>query len=141
MILWLILAIGAAMLLYLGAKITTSDVVRVAKNAGFQGEDLIKAVAIAYAESRGNPNAVGDQDLAPERGPSIGLWQINIGSKAHPEMSSWNLTDPLTNARAALSVYQQAGNSFRPWSTFDPRDGSTPKYLAFLERANMEINT
>lgn len=137
---WLVLAGGALILLFLGAKIVTGNIAKVAQQAGFQGEDLAIAVAIAYAESRGNPNAVGDKELAPERGPSIGLWQINIGSRAHPEYADANLTDPQTNANAAFDVYQRAGNSFRPWSTFDPRDGSTPRYLAFLTRANKEVS-
>jgi hypothetical protein len=136
---WWILAIGAAMLLFLGHKLVTGDVAKVAQQAGFEGEDLVTAVAIAYAESGGNPNAVGDQTLAPERGPSIGLWQINIGNKAHPEYASANLTDPQTNADAAFDVYQSAGNSFRPWSTFNPRDGSNPRYLAFLTKARMDV--
>lgn len=107
----------------------------VAANAGFSGSDLVTAVAIALAESGGDPGAVGDKALAPTKGPSIGLWQINIGSKAHPEYASVDLTDPQTNANAAYAVYSAAG-SFRPWATFDPRDGSTPKYLAHLDTAN-----
>src|SRR6266404_5020546 len=121
---WWILAGGALVILYLGAKLTTGDVALVARQAGFSGTDLLTAVAIACAESSGNPNAVGDQTLAPDRGPSIGLWQINIGNKAHPEYADVDLTDPQTNANAAFEVYSSAGNSFRPWSTFDPRDGS-----------------
>jgi hypothetical protein len=131
---WWILTAGAFMLLYLGAKLETGGISKLAYNAGFRGVDLVTAVAIAYAESSGNPNAVGDQSLAPERGPSIGLWQINIGSKAHPDLAEWNLTDPLTNARAAFRVYQDAGNSFRPWSTF-----TSTRYQAFLQRANNEV--
>ena len=127
------------MLLFLGHKLVTGDVAKVAQQAGFSGEDLITAVAIAYAESGGNPNAVGDQTLAPERGPSIGLWQINIGNKAHPEYENVNLTDPQTNANAAFEVYSSAGSSFRPWATFDPRDGSHPRYLAFLTKARMDV--
>jgi hypothetical protein len=136
---WWVLAIGAAVLLYLGNKLVTGDVAKVAQQAGFSGQDLVTAVAIAYAESGGNPNAVGDQSLAPERGPSIGLWQINIGSKAHPQYASDNLTDPQTNANRAFEVYQEAGGSFRPWATFDPRDGSNPRYLAFLTKARMDV--
>lgn len=138
---WWIIAAGAAMLLYLGAKVGTSDVVQVARAAGFSGEDLAIAVAIAYAESGGNPNAVGDQALAPSNGPSIGLWQINIGTRANPGYASWNLTDPLTNAQVAYTLYQQGGGSFRPWSTFDPRNGSTPRYLSFLDKAKTEVRS
>jgi hypothetical protein len=134
-VIWWILGGGALLLLYLGAKLTGSDVVRVARNAGFTGDDLAIAVAIAYAESGGNANAVGDTSLAPERGPSIGLWQINIGSRAHPEYADVPLTDPQTNANAAFAVYQQAGSSFRPWSTF-----TNGAYQAHLDQATKEVN-
>ena len=85
--------------------------------AGFQGADLDTAVAIALAESAGNASAMGDQSLAPTNGPSYGLWQINVGSKAHPELAGANLYDPQTNANAAYAIYSAAGG-FRPWSTY-----------------------
>jgi soluble lytic murein transglycosylase-like protein len=130
MIFFILLLVGGAVLLYLGHKPSLGQIATAAKNAGFTGDDLAIAIAIAYAESGGNPNAVGDQNLAPDRGPSIGLWQINIGSAAHPEYASVDLTDPQTNANAAFDVYKQAGNSFRPWSTF-----LTGKYEAYLSQA------
>ena len=98
-----------------------------AANAGFNGADLQTAVAIALAESGGNPNIVGDQSLAPAKGPSYGLWQINVGSKAHPEYAGWNLLDPQTNAAAAYQVYAKAAGSFQPWSTF-----GNGRYQAFM---------
>lgn len=93
-----------------------------ARTAGFSGGDLAIAVAIAYAESSGNPNAVGDVDL----GRSIGLWQINLA--AHPEYSESELYDPQTNANAAYAIYQAAGESFKPWTTFNT--GAYTKYLS-----------
>jgi len=98
-----------------------------AANAGFSGFALFEAVAIAYAESSGDPNAVGDVDL----GRSIGLWQINL--RAHPEYTEEALYDPQTNANAAFAIYQQAGESFSPWSTFN-----SGKYSEFLDRATTE---
>jgi len=95
-----------------------------AANAGFSGMALQTAVAIALAESSGNPNAVGDLN----RGTSVGLWQINL--KAHPEFAGVNLRDPQTNANAAFSIYSAAGNSFSPWTTF-----RTGAYQAFLSSA------
>ena len=109
-------------------KLGASDLLAYASNAGFQGDDLSTAVAIALAESSGNPNAVGDLTITP--GGSVGLWQINL--KYHPEYTSDELRDPQTNANAAFAIYQAAGNSFSPWSTFKsgaylayvPQDGS-----------------
>jgi hypothetical protein len=117
--------------------LVSGQVAQAAAKAGFAGGDLITAVAIAYAESGGNPNAVGDTDLAPERGPSIGLWQINIGSRAHPQYAQDDLTNPEVNAQRAYEVYQREG--FRAWSTYDPRNGSVPKYLSYLDRAQQEV--
>lgn len=117
----LFLMIVASFLLYsyVGGKMNASDISGYAQQAGFTGDDLTVAVAIALAESSGNPNAVGDN------GQSIGLWQIY--TTAHPEFNGWNLKDPAVNAQAAFSVYQAAGNSFMPWSTF--KSGAYAQYL------------
>src|SRR5262245_34696002 len=89
-----------------------------AKNAGFMGADLIIAIAVALAESGGDPNALGDIDIPVPGSASFGLWQIN--SYWHPEAGpDFNLLfDPAVNAAAAFSVYVQAGHSFTPWTTF-----------------------
>ena len=119
----------------LTGNLSAGQIATYASSAGFTGNDLQTAVAVALAESSGNPSIYGDQNLAPTAGPSIGLWQINIGTNAHPEYANANLTDPATNAAAAFSIYVRAGYSFEPWATFDPRDGSTPRYLAYLPTA------
>jgi hypothetical protein len=116
-------------------KLSAADISGYASAAGFSGGDLATAIAIALAESSGNPQVVGDQSLAPTKGPSIGLWQINIGSKAHPELASQDLTDPQTNANAAYSIYQAAGYSFRPWSTF-----TNGAFRAYMSSAAAAVN-
>ena len=109
----------AAILLMAGGsimgKLSAQDIAGYASNAGFQGSDLVMAVAVALAESSGNPGAVGDLSITP--GGSVGLWQINL--KYHPEFAGWDLTDPQTNANAAYRVYTAAGDSFSPWSTYN----------------------
>lgn len=114
-------------------KLSASQIAALASSAGFQGEDLITAVAIALAESGGDPNAHGDLTL-PGSG-SYGLWQIYAHS--HPEFGPdfTQLYDPQTNANAAFSVYSAAGNSFTPWSTF--KGG---QYAAFLDNATDGVN-
>lgn len=62
---------------------------------------------VAYAESAGNPHA------ANPAGTGVGLWQIN--PKAH---GKGNWTDPLTNARKAVELYNESG--LAPWA--DSRD-------------------
>jgi soluble lytic murein transglycosylase-like protein len=103
--------------------LSQSDVMNYAQTAGFSGDDLNTAVAIAQAESSFNPNAVGDLNITP--GGSIGLWQVNL--KAHPEYTAAQLQDAQTNANAAYAIYQAAGNAFSPWTTYNT--GAYAKYL------------
>ena len=122
----------------------TPNIARAAYDAGFRGQDLLTAVAVAYAESGGNPNNYNPEVNAKGGTPpgmgSYGLWQIY--RKAHPEFASWDLTDPATNARAAFSVWQHgrspsgAQPSFWPWTTF--QHGSQ---LKFMPRAIAEVAT
>jgi Lysozyme like domain len=112
-----------------GSALSAAQIQQYAANAGFTGDDLNTAVAIALAESSGIPTEIGDKTLAPANGPSYGLWQINIGTNANPQFASWNLTDPQTNANAAYSIYQAWGNMFGAWSTF-----TSGAYLAYLSQ-------
>jgi len=112
-------------------NLSPQQIAEYASNAGFVGEDLITAVAIAMAESSGNPNAVGDLGITP--GGSIGLWQINL--RWHPEFTAEGLKDPQTNANAAFSVYTTAGDSFTPWSTY-----KTGAYVSHLPDAQNGVN-
>jgi hypothetical protein len=90
-----------------------TSIANVASQAGFRGADLVTAVAVALAESQGDPNAECHDCLGvPEW--SIGLWQINLN--AHPQYASVNLRDPLVNAQAAYAL--SGGNNFNAWSTF-----------------------
>lgn len=129
----LLIAAGAVAVLsiggvnYLMGDLTASQIKTLAINAGFTGQDLITSVAVALAESSGNPQALGDLDVGQG---SFGLWQIN--SYYHPEYGPdfTILYDPQTNANAAFSVYSAAGNSFTPWSTF--KNGT---YRSFVTQA------
>lgn len=94
------------------SKLSTAQIRQIATVAGFMGGDLETAVAIAKAESGGNPNAVGDLTL----GVSVGLWQINL--HFHPEYDHASLLDPQYNANAAWAIYDAAGSNFSPWSTY-----------------------
>lgn len=116
-------------LLYENGSILPTSIAGYAQNAGFSDSDLLIATAIAYAESSGNPGAVGDN------GDSIGLWQINLPN--HPEFQGQDLTNPQVNANAAFSIYSAAGNSFSPWTTF-----KTGAYLQdqYQQPAQDEIN-
>jgi hypothetical protein len=112
---------------------TISEIASVASNAGFEGQDLVTAVAVALAESGGNPQAWGDAGIGEG---SFGLWQIS--SKYHPEYGPdfTALYDPQTNANAAFAIYSAAGNSFSPWSTFN-----LGSYQEFMDSAAAAVAT
>lgn len=109
-------------------KYTADQIAPFARNAGFTPDVLEIAIAIALAESGGDPDAYNPETAAgaPAGEGSYGLWQIY--RKAHPLFATWNLRDPQTNACAASIVYQSARNSFGPWSTFQ-----NCAYVKFLE--------
>lgn len=116
-------------------KLQISQIIGLAQNAGFSGDDLAIAAAIALAESGGDPSAYNPEIAAgaPQGQGSFGLWQIYL--KAHPEYANANLFDPATNAGAAFAVYSRAGNSFRPWSTF-----KNNAYLAHLNDVSTTLD-
>jgi hypothetical protein len=118
-----------------GVKYNAQQIAQFASNAGFSGQDLTTAVAIALAESGGNPKAHGDTNIGSGTG-SFGLWQINADS--HPQFAP-NFTvlyDPTVNANAAFQTYANAGNSFSPWSTYN--DG---RYSAFMDEAAQAVGS
>lgn len=84
---------------------------KLAKDAGFSGDDIYVAIGVAMAESSGDPNAVGDG------GDSIGLWQIN--RPAWPNLGSVaELKDPANNARAAKHVHDHGRRGWGEWTTY-----------------------
>lgn len=109
-------------------RLSPAELAALLDQAGFDRDELVTGVAIALAESGGDPGGhrvvTRDQvDSVPgQTGPedSRGLWQINVD--AHPWGRSIDLYNPTVNARAARRVYQEAGGSWRPWSTFKLSD-------------------
>jgi Lysozyme like domain len=113
--------------------LSASQIAEYASAAGFSGDDLVTAVAVALAESGGDPNAHGDTDLGSGTG-SFGLWQIY--SDAHPEYKPFTqLYDPRRNANAAYAIYKEAGSSFTPWSTYNGGE-----YEEYLDNAQQGVN-
>lgn len=97
-----------------------------ALNAGWVDPHAAQvATAIALAESGGDASATNHNINGST---DYGLWQIN---SIHSDiLSSGQWSDPNSNSQMAYKVYSQAGNSFRPWVTYN-----TGKYLAFMPRA------
>jgi len=107
-----------------------------ARAVGLKGEKLKIAIAVALAESGGNPKAWGDRSL-PGKG-SRGLWQIYVmpGSKSGPPRF-WNnpkaLENPLTNAKSMMAI-GHGGKNWGPWTTY-----RTGAYRKFLKEADAAI--
>lgn len=118
-----------------GMRLSASQIALYAANAGFADEDLKTAIAVALAESGGDPEAYNPEKQAgtPDGLGSVGLWQIY--QYRHPEFQGEDLTDPQTNANAAFSIYDAAGRSFRPWSTY-----KSQAYLTHFAEAQAAVN-
>jgi len=104
--------------------------------AGFRGEGLITAVAVAGAESQPPYNTTSHNPDASTGDDSYGLWQINmLGSLGPARRKQFGLSrndqlfDPATNARAAYSI-SSGGSNWSPWTTY--KNG---KHRPFLDRA------
>ncbi len=101
----------------------------VAKKAGFSGENLVIAVAVAMAESGSNADAIGRN--------TYGLWQIlsyahpNMIDPASPDASRW--FDPYVNAGFAWSISNH-GATWRPWAVY-----TSGAYLRYMDRARTGV--
>lgn len=90
-----------------------AQVAVIAKGAGFTGDGLVRAVAVALAESGGNPQAV-NQNTDRQRSIDRGLWQIN--SYWHPEVSVAEAFNPAANAKHAYRI-SSGGTNWSQWAT------------------------
>ena len=123
-------------------KLTGSALVaHAAYTAGFRGQALLTAVAIAMAESRGNPSARKNDSIED----SVGLWQINIDprkswgrARARKHGGASGLMDPYENARAAYDISNQ-GKNFNPWSTYKQKKNSYTNWLGTAATAIRKI--
>ncbi|CCH33594.1 type VII secretion target [Actinosynnema sp. NPDC047251] len=111
------------------SRLSPEQIARHAHDAGFRGEDLTIAVAVALAESGGDPRAHNPRP--PD--DSYGLWQINmlgsLGPARRRELglsSDRELFDPRENAKAANRISGD-GRSWTPWSTYT--NGAYRKHL------------
>lgn len=99
---------------------TPAQVAAIAASAGFKGQALTKAVAVALAESGGNPQAV-NVNSDSTRSRDRGLWQIN--SRWHPEVSDAQAFNPVECARAAYRI-SSGGRNWQPWATWPVAAGA-----------------
>lgn len=116
---------GAAMQPPPGQPMPVDQIKQAAWNAGFRGDDLNHATAIAMSETSQGRNLVNNNE------GSYGLWQVH--HSAHPQYDTNQLvSDPQYSANAAYDIYKNAGNTFRDWTTYKPND---PRYQANLAAA------
>lgn len=101
------------------AKLSADQIKGYASAAGFKGDDLNVAVAVAFAESGGDPRS--HNPTPPD--DSYGLWQINMLGSMGPDRrkrfklkSNEDLYDPATNARVAYGIFQ--GSGWKAWTTY-----------------------
>lgn len=102
---------------------------RAAQAAGFVGNDLLDAVAVAGAESGYDPMAT---NLNTNGTTDFGEWQINT---VHPDVlaiGDWR--DPAVNARMAF-VIKRARGSWADWSSYN-----SGRYRAWLATSQQAIN-
>lgn len=116
------------------AQLSPTAIASYARAAGFSGQGLIVAVAVALAESGGNPGAYNPEAAAgtPSGSGSRGLWQVY--GQAHPQYNNDTLYNPAVNAVAAYSI-SGGGRNWRPWSTF-----TSGAYLRFMPDATAGVN-
>ena len=89
-------------------------VAQAAHDAGFTGNDLVIAIAVAKAESGWQPSAISPRNADGTK--DCGLWQINSIHRDLLRKSS--CSDPKANARMARQIWQNAHGSWSPWVTY-----------------------
>ncbi len=117
------------------SRLSPEQIAQHARAAGFNGQGLTIAIAVALAESSGDPRAHNSKP--PD--DSYGLWQINMLGAMGPERrrqygldSNRELFAPAVNARVANSLSKD-GKSWTPWATYT--NGAYRKYLDTARRA------
>ena len=83
------------------------------QQAGFPTSAIPQGLGVATAESGLRTDAVSP----PNSNGTVdrGLWQINSVHGKDPA----RLMDPAYNTQVAFELWRSAGNSWRPWSTFN----------------------
>lgn len=103
-------------------KLSRAQIADAMRKAGWPESAIPMGVAVALAESGGNPRAINRSN---RNGSSDhGLFQINTVHKKL--LTTGDPYNPVDNARMALKVYRDAGSKWTPWSVF--KSGSYRKF-------------
>ena len=92
--------------------LSASQIATVANSAGFTGDSLVTATAIALAESGGRTDVVNYLGC-------VGLWQIyqSVHAKKYPHWTTAWLKNPQNNAQAAY-ILSNGGKNWQPWEVY-----------------------
>lgn len=120
--------------------LSPATIARYAYAAGFRGQALTIAIAIALAESSGDRFARGDTSLANSTwGSSIGLWQVRSLKAEYGSggvRDAFRLTDPAFNAKSAFSI-SGGGTNFNPWTQF--KNGTYQRFMGQAQAAAAQV--
>lgn len=109
------------------AGLSVDQVAVHASHGGFRGRRATLAVAVAMAESGGDPRATGhNRDGSIDRG----LWQIN--SRWHKEVTDACAFNPDCAARSTFRI-SSGGTNWSQWAAFT--NGSYRRYMAAADKA------
>jgi hypothetical protein len=118
----------------MGSYLSMEQLAYYAQGAGFRGDALRNIIAIAWAESGGQIDAIGDG------GNSFGLLQIHAPS--HPGVDTNRLrTDPLYAFQQAYRISGN-GSNFNPWTTWSHATAAGKEHNAqqFLASASEAVS-
>jgi len=103
--------------------LTDAQIAGLAKGVGLSGDALVKAVAIALAESNGKTDVLGPPT---SWGRAVGVWQI-MPMAGRPATAQ--LKDPNVNAQQMYKI-SSGGKNWKPWEAY-----TNGRYFAYLPRA------
>jgi hypothetical protein len=106
-------------------------IAELAMAAGFTGEEVPTAVAVALAESGGVPDK-DNRGLNKDGSVDYGLWQINDRAHGPNGFEPARAFDPIYNAVWARRVYVNAG-SWQPWTVY--KRGTHRRHLPVAQAA------
>lgn len=111
---------------WIASPISMEQAARYALNAGFSrsNDQAATIVAIAWAESSGNPSACL---FNAGSSPSWDRGIVQINSRWHPEVTDYNA---FSSSQAFVEAYRisSQGTNFGPWSTYN--NGAYRTYLS-----------
>lgn len=102
-------------------KLSASDIANAMRKAGWPETAIPVGVAVALAESGGNPTAVNRNNNGST---DYGLFQINTVHGSLLQQGDWS--NPVDNSRMALTVWKNAGSKWTPWVAYN--SGSYKKF-------------